>query len=232
MAVRSAAAVRLARLPLSQREIVGPLLRPPPSFLRPSASTAPSQSVSLQTSQQLSSGVAAPPHRLSPVPLAPLDPLPSPPCSSPPPPPLAHPPLPSSAGAPLVPPPPSPPGPRASLPPVEPPQGQHPLVPSGPAPEARFPPRSRSPELPPDAPDPEDDGCWWNGVVREAAAQGLWRLLHFPLESKFPDQNKGPGARAFRQVAKAAEESPLQLVPLLAVLLRWICRRFYMLNRV
>ncbi|CAI5966085.1 unnamed protein product [Closterium sp. NIES-64] len=176
MAVRSAAAVRLARLPLSQREIVGPLLRPPPSFLRPSASTAPSQSVSLQTSQQLSSGVAAPPHRLSPVPLAPLDPLPSPPCSSPPPPPLAHPPLPSSAGAPLVPPPPSPPGPRASLPPVEPPQGQHPLVPSGPAPEARFPPRSRSPELPPDAPDPEDDGCWWNGELWETPPQPatLW----------------------------------------------------------
>ncbi|CAI5521912.1 unnamed protein product [Closterium sp. Naga37s-1] len=70
------------------------------------------------------------------------------------------------------------------------------------------------------------------GVVREAAAQGLWRLLRLPLEPEFPEQDEGPGARAFLRVAKAAEESPLELVPALAVLLRWMRRRFYVLNRV
>ncbi|CAI5483325.1 unnamed protein product [Closterium sp. Yama58-4] len=70
------------------------------------------------------------------------------------------------------------------------------------------------------------------GVVRAAAAQGLWRLLRLPLESEFPHQDEGPGAQAFRQVAKAAEESPLQLVPVLADLLRWLRQRFYVLNRV
>ncbi|CAI5968745.1 unnamed protein product [Closterium sp. NIES-65] len=66
------------------------------------------------------------------------------------------------------------------------------------------------------------------GVVREAAAQGLWRLLHLPMEPEFPEQDKGPGARAFRRVAKAAEESPLELVPTLAVLLRWMRPWFYL----
>ncbi|CAI5531338.1 unnamed protein product [Closterium sp. Naga37s-1] len=70
------------------------------------------------------------------------------------------------------------------------------------------------------------------GVVREAAAQGLWRLLRLPLESEHPDENEGPGARAFRRVATAAEEAPLQLVPALTSLLRWIRRRFYVLNHV
>ncbi|CAI5521242.1 unnamed protein product [Closterium sp. Naga37s-1] len=70
------------------------------------------------------------------------------------------------------------------------------------------------------------------GVVRAAAAQGLWRLLRMPLEPEHPDEDEGPGARAFRRVATAAEESPLQLVPALASLLRWIRRRFYVLNRV
>ncbi|CAI5933659.1 unnamed protein product [Closterium sp. NIES-64] len=191
-------------------------------------------------------------------------------------------------------------------PPGEPPQRQHPLVPAGPVLEARFPPpRARSPELPPDSPDPEDDERCWNGemwesrpqpatlwgrdwdihcdvvkdilrwekrmvavgecmshvatvleqlhaglvarnlvlrdpqltepkqgVVRDAAAQGLWRLLRLPLEPENPELDEGPGARAFRRVAKAAEESPLELVPALAVLLRWMRRRFYVLNRV
>ncbi|CAI6003836.1 unnamed protein product [Closterium sp. NIES-65] len=260
--------------PAIQREIVGPLLQPQPSSLRLGASPVQSPAVSSQSSRQLTSGVAAPPPPLSPALPAPSAPLPAPPPSSPPP--LAPPPLSSSAGAPLVPHPPSQP-PSASLPSVEPPQRQHPLVPSGPAPEARFPPpRARSLELLPDAPDPNDDERWWNGelwesppqpatlwdrewdiqsdfmknvlrwekrmvavgecmslgVVREAAAQGLWRLLRLLLESEFLDLDEGPGARAFRQVAKAAEESPLQLVPALAVLLRWIRRRFYVLNRV
>ncbi|CAI5481546.1 unnamed protein product [Closterium sp. Yama58-4] len=70
------------------------------------------------------------------------------------------------------------------------------------------------------------------GVVREAASQGLWRLLRLPLEPEHPDEDEGPGARAFRRVATAAEESPLQLVPALASLLRWIRLRFYVLNRV
>ncbi|CAI5519223.1 unnamed protein product [Closterium sp. Naga37s-1] len=70
------------------------------------------------------------------------------------------------------------------------------------------------------------------GVAREAAAQGLWRLLRLPLESEHPDENEGPGARAFRRVATAAEEAPLQLVPALASLLRWIRQRFYVLNHV
>ncbi|CAI5464107.1 unnamed protein product [Closterium sp. Yama58-4] len=69
-------------------------------------------------------------------------------------------------------------------------------------------------------------------VVRQAAAQGLWRLLRLPLESERPRQNEGPGATAFRRVAMAAEESPLRLLPALASLLRWIRRRFYVLNRV
>ncbi|CAI5978082.1 unnamed protein product [Closterium sp. NIES-64] len=70
------------------------------------------------------------------------------------------------------------------------------------------------------------------GVVREAAAQGLCRLLRLPLEPEFPEQDEGPGTRAFRRVAKATEESPLELVPVLAVLLRWMRRWFYVLNRV
>ncbi|CAI5491179.1 unnamed protein product [Closterium sp. Naga37s-1] len=70
------------------------------------------------------------------------------------------------------------------------------------------------------------------GVVRDAAAQGLWRLLRLPLESEHPDENEGLGAGAFRRVAMAAEQAPLQLVPALASLLRWIRRRFYVLNHV
>ncbi|CAI5527990.1 unnamed protein product [Closterium sp. Naga37s-1] len=58
------------------------------------------------------------------------------------------------------------------------------------------------------------------GVVRAAAAQGLWRLLRLPLKSEHPDENEGPGARAFRRVATAAEEAPLQLVSAFASLLR------------
>ncbi|CAI5497874.1 unnamed protein product [Closterium sp. Naga37s-1] len=70
------------------------------------------------------------------------------------------------------------------------------------------------------------------GVVRAAAAQGLWRLLRLPLEFEHPDENEGLSARAFRRVATAAEEEPLQLVPALASLLRRIPRRFYVLNHV
>ncbi|CAI5505075.1 unnamed protein product [Closterium sp. Naga37s-1] len=152
--------------PAVQREIVGPLQPPPPSFLRLGASSVLSPAVSLQLSQQLSSGVAVPPLSLSPAPPAVSAPLPAPPPSSSPP--LAPPPLSSSAGAPLVSHP-SSPLPSASPPPVEPPQRQHPLVPSRPVPEARFPPpRARSPELPPDAPDLEDGERWWNGELWES----------------------------------------------------------------
>ncbi|CAI5527043.1 unnamed protein product [Closterium sp. Naga37s-1] len=293
--------------PAVQRVIVGPLLQPHATSLRLAASPSPSPSGSLQFSQQMSSGVAALPPPMSPQPRAPSAPL-SAPVPAPPPSssrPLAPLPLASSAGEPLAIPP-QHPSPSSCVPLVEPPSRQHPLVPSGSVPEARFPPpRARSPELPPDAPDPEDDERWWNrelwesspqpatlcgrewdiqsdfvkdvlqwekrmlavgeclshvatmleqlhaglmarnlvlrdpqltepqqGVVREAAAQGLWRLLRLTLESEFPDLDEGPGVRAFRQVAKAAEESPLQLVPALAVLLRWIRRRFYVPNRV
>ncbi|CAI5491084.1 unnamed protein product [Closterium sp. Naga37s-1] len=160
--------------PAAQRELVGPLLQPPPSPLRLGAPSVLSPDVSLQSSQQLSSGVAAPPLPLSPAPPAVSAPLPAPPPSSSPP--LAPPPLSSSARAPLVSHP-SSPLPSASPPPVEPPQRQHPLVPSGPVPEARFPPpRAQSPELPPDAPDPEDDERWWNGELWESPPQPatLW----------------------------------------------------------
>ncbi|CAI5503673.1 unnamed protein product [Closterium sp. Naga37s-1] len=289
---------RPPRPPLAlQRQIVGPHLPGPPPVVPqqsppppplpssawssqqqssgPTASSPVAASPALASAPELSAGVAAPPLPLSPAPPVVSAPLPAPPPSS-------------------------------SPPPGEPLQRQHPLVPSGPVPEARFPPpRARSPELPPDAPDPEDDERWWNGelwesppqpatlwgrewdihcdvvkdilrwekrmvavgecmshvatileqlhagfvarnlvlrdpqltepqqgVVREAAAQGLWRLLRLPLEPEFPEQDEGPGARAFRRVAKAAEESPLELVPALAVLLRWMRRRFYVLNRV
>ncbi|CAI5523935.1 unnamed protein product [Closterium sp. Naga37s-1] len=280
---------RPPRPPLApQRQIVGPhLSAPPPLDLQQSLLPPPLPS-SQQSSQQQSSGPTA----SSPVVASPAS--------------TSAPQLSSGDAAPPLLPSPPPPLPAASPPPVEPPQRQHPLVLSGPAPEARFPPpRARSPELPPDAPDPEDDERWWNGelwesppqpatlwgrewdiqcdvvkdilrwekrmvavgecmshvatvleqlhaglvarnlvlrdpqltepqqgVVRAAAAQGLWRLLRLPLEPEFPEQDEGPGAWAFRRVAKAAEESPLELVPALAVLLRWMRRRFYVLNRV
>ncbi|CAI5983847.1 unnamed protein product [Closterium sp. NIES-64] len=231
--------------PAVQREIVGPLLQPLPSPLRLGAPSVLPPDVSLQSSQQLSSGVAAPPLPLSPAPLRcrPHSLLRRPP-------PLAPPPLSSSAGAPLVSHP-SSPLPSASPPPVEPPQRQHPLgrewdIQSDVVKDIlRWEKRMvavgecmshvatvleqlhaglvarnlvlRDPQLT----EPQQ------GVVREAAAQGLWRLLHLPMEPEFPEQDKGPGARAFRRVAKAAEESPLELVPTLAVLLRWMRPWFY-----
>ncbi|CAI5993603.1 unnamed protein product [Closterium sp. NIES-64] len=123
----------------------------------------PSPAVSPQSSQQLSSGVVAPPLPLSPAPPAASVPLPAPPPSSPPP--LAPPPLSSSA----------------------PPQQQHPLVRSGHAPEARFPPpRARSPKLPPDASNPKDDERWWSGEMWESPPQPvtLWGR-EWDIESDF-----------------------------------------------
>ncbi|CAI5532083.1 unnamed protein product [Closterium sp. Naga37s-1] len=67
-------------------------------------------------------------------------------------------------------------------------------------------------------------------VVRAAAAQCLWSLLHLPLKSESPAENEGPGATCFRWVATAAEEAPLGLVPALALVLRWLRWRIYLLN--
>ncbi|CAI5999646.1 unnamed protein product [Closterium sp. NIES-64] len=165
--------LRVVAVPLDPAVLAGPAAMTG-KRRRSSHSDRESPAVSSQSSRQLTSGVAAPPPPLSPALPAPSAPLPAPPPSSPPP--LAPPPLSSSAGAPLVPHPPSQP-PSASLPSVEPPQRQHPLVPSGPAPEARFPPpRARSLELLPDAPDPNDDERWWNGELWESPPQPatLW----------------------------------------------------------
>ncbi|CAI5530195.1 unnamed protein product [Closterium sp. Naga37s-1] len=47
------------------------------------------------------------------------------------------------------------------------------------------------------------------GRVRRAVSGALWDVLHLPLEPADPLLDDGPGAAAFRTVAKAAEESPL-----------------------
>ncbi|CAI5528068.1 unnamed protein product [Closterium sp. Naga37s-1] len=50
------------------------------------------------------------------------------------------------------------------------------------------------------------------GVVREAAAQAMSTMLCLPLEPEDPSLNEGPGVTAFRRVAMAAEEAPLEIL--------------------
>ncbi|CAI5489857.1 unnamed protein product [Closterium sp. Naga37s-1] len=63
------------------------------------------------------------------------------------------------------------------------------------------------------------------GRVRRAVSGALWDVLHLPLEPADPLLDDGPGAAAFRMVAKAAEESPLGIVPAIGCVLRWLGRR-------
>ncbi|CAI5976558.1 unnamed protein product [Closterium sp. NIES-65] len=63
------------------------------------------------------------------------------------------------------------------------------------------------------------------GRVPRAVSSALWDVLHLPLEPADPLLDDGPGAAAFRTVAKAAEGCPHGIVPAIAYVLRWLGRR-------